>query len=67
MVELAREETIVIVPQNQQQSARESDTSAVFLATHRTPGVIVEHGRTDAMFGSPRDQRTSDYVNGRFG
>jgi len=29
--------------------------------------VIVEHGPTDAMFGSPQDQRTEDYVNGRFG
>jgi phosphate transport system ATP-binding protein len=67
MVELAREVTIVIVTHNMQQAARVSDTCAFFLATHRTPGVIVEHGRTDAMFGSPRDERTSDYVNGRFG
>jgi phosphate transport system ATP-binding protein len=29
--------------------------------------VIVEHGDTEAMFTSPQDQRTSDYVNGRFG
>jgi phosphate transport system ATP-binding protein len=50
-----------------QQAARVSDTCAFFLATHRTPGVIVEHGRTDAMFGNPRDERTADYVNGRFG
>jgi phosphate transport system ATP-binding protein len=67
MVELAREVTIVIVTHNMQQAARVSDTCAFFLATHRTPGVIVEHGRTDAMFGSPRDERTADYVNGRFG
>jgi phosphate transport system ATP-binding protein len=67
MVELAREVTIVIVTHNMQQAARVSDTCAFFLATHRTPGVIVEHGQTDAMFGSPRDERTSDYVNGRFG
>ena len=32
-----------------------------------TPGVIVEHGPTDAMFHNPQDPRTSDYVNGRFG
>ena len=31
------------------------------------PGVIVERGQTDAMFSSPRDPRTADYVNGRFG
>ena len=67
MVELAREVTIVIVTHNMQQAARVSNTCAFFLATHRTPGVIVEHGRTDAMFGNPRDERTADYVNGRFG
>jgi phosphate transport system ATP-binding protein len=67
MVELAREVTIVIVTHNMQQAARVSDTCAFFLATHRTPGVIVEHGQTGAMFGNPRDERTADYVNGRFG
>jgi ABC-type phosphate transport system ATPase subunit len=29
--------------------------------------LLVEHGPTDAMFGSPQDHRTNDYVNGRFG
>ena len=67
MVELAREVTIVIVTHNMQQAARVSDTCAFFLASQQTPGIIVEHGRTDTMFGSPQDQRTSDYVNGRFG
>ncbi|GAA5154118.1 phosphate ABC transporter ATP-binding protein [Nocardioides marinquilinus] len=67
MLELAREVTIVIVTHNMQQAARVSDQCAFFLASHGTPGVIVEHGDTTAMFGSPRDQRTSDYVNGRFG
>ncbi len=67
MVELAREVTIVIVTHNMQQAARVSDTCAFFLASQGTPGVIVEHGQTDAMFGSPQDQRTADYVNGRFG
>ena len=37
------------------------------LASQGTPGVIVEHGDTKAMFASPQDQRTHDYVNGRFG
>ena len=67
MLELAREVTIVIVTHNMQQAARVSDECAFFLATHGTPGVIVEHGDTRAMFGNPQDQRTSDYVNGRFG
>ena len=67
MLELAREVTIVIVTHNMQQAARVSDECAFFLASHGTPGVIIEHGQTEAMFNSPQDQRTSDYVNGRFG
>ncbi|MEQ7847576.1 phosphate ABC transporter ATP-binding protein [Nocardioides kribbensis] len=67
MHELAREVTIVIVTHNMQQAARVSSQCAFFLASHGTPGVIVEHGDTRAMFESPRDERTSDYVNGRFG
>ncbi len=67
MVELAQDVTIVIVTHNMQQAARVSDQCAFFLAAQGTPGVIVEHGDTASMFGSPQDQRTSDYVNGRFG
>ena len=67
MVELAREVTIVIVTHNMQQAARVSSQCAFFLAAHGTPGVIVEHGDTRAMFENPRDERTSDYVHGRFG
>jgi len=65
--ELVDEVTIVIVTHNMQQAARVSDRCAFFLAEAGTPGVIVEHGPTPAMFASPRDQRTYDYVNGRFG
>ena len=64
---LAQEVTIVIVTHNMQQAARVSDQTAFFLASHNTPGVIVEHGDTEAMFSSPQDPRTADYVNGRFG
>jgi phosphate transport system ATP-binding protein len=32
-----------------------------------TPGQIVEAGATEQIFGNPRDPRTADYVNGRFG
>jgi phosphate transport system ATP-binding protein len=67
MKELAQEVTIVIVTHNMQQAARVSDQCAFFLASQGTPGVIVEHGDTAAMFQSPQDQRTSDYVHGRFG
>jgi phosphate transport system ATP-binding protein len=67
MLELAREVTIVIVTHNMQQAARVSDQCAFFLASHGTPGVIIEHGDTRAIFENPQDQRTNDYVNGRFG
>ena len=67
MLELAREVTLVIVTHNMQQAARVSDHCAFFLASLGTPGVIIEHGDTRALFENPQDQRTSDYVNGRFG
>ncbi|TFB64516.1 phosphate ABC transporter ATP-binding protein [Cryobacterium sp. Hz7] len=67
MLELAREVTIVIVTHNMQQAQRVSQNCAFFLAAQGTPGGIVEHGPTDAMFGNPIDPRTADYVNGRFG
>jgi phosphate transport system ATP-binding protein len=50
-----------------QQAARVSDECAFFLAEAGTPGMIVEHGPTKDMFDAPKDQRTFDYVNGRFG
>ncbi|MGW1505657.1 phosphate ABC transporter ATP-binding protein [Streptomyces mirabilis] len=65
--ELSQEVTIVIVTHNMQQAARVSDQCAFFLAEQGTPGAIVEHGTTDAMFHNPQDPRTTDYVNGRFG
>jgi phosphate transport system ATP-binding protein len=67
VMELVSEVTIVIVTHNMQQAARVSDRCAFFLAEQGTPGVIVEHGPTEAMFSSPQDSRTNDYVNGRFG
>ncbi|GAA2137198.1 phosphate ABC transporter ATP-binding protein [Kitasatospora kazusensis] len=65
--ELAETVTIVIVTHNMQQAQRVSDRCAFFLAEQGTPGAIVEHGPTGAMFATPADPRTSDYVNGRFG
>jgi phosphate transport system ATP-binding protein len=64
---LALQVTIVIVTHNMQQAARVSNQCAFFLAEQSTPGVIVEHGPTASIFGAPRDTRTADYVNGRFG
>lgn len=65
--ELAGQVTIVIVTHNMQQAARVSDQCAFFLAEQGTPGGIVEHGQTEQMFNAPADQRTADYVAGRFG
>jgi phosphate transport system ATP-binding protein len=65
--ELSDQVTIVIVTHNMQQANRVSDNCAFFLATHDTPGYIVEHGPTEQLFESPVDPRTYDYVNGRFG
>ena len=67
IIELVHEVTIVIVTHNMQQAQRVSDQCAFFLAAQGKPGVIVEHGPTEAIFGEPQDSRTHDYVNGRFG
>ena len=67
VMELVSEVTIVIVTHNMQQANRVSNNCAFFLAEQGMPGIIVEHGPTSAMFSSPQDPRTNDYVNGRFG
>jgi phosphate transport system ATP-binding protein len=65
--ELAGAVTVVIVTHNMQQAARVSQQCAFVLAEEGAPGGIVEAGPTDSIFGSPMDQRTADYVAGRFG
>jgi phosphate transport system ATP-binding protein len=65
--EVGHEVTIVIVTHNMQQARRVSDRCAFFLASENQPGVVVEHGTTEAMFADPVDARTADYVHGRFG
>ena len=67
IADLAPDVTIVIVTHNMQQAARVSQQCAFFLAEQGTPGGIVETGTTKQIFEQPRDKRTSDYVNGRFG
>ena len=64
--ELSKTMTIVIVTHNMQQAARVSDYCAFFLADGG-PGRLIEAGRTSAMFTTPSDKRTEDYVQGRFG
>lgn len=64
--DLSSSMTVVIVTHNMQQAARVSDHCAFFLSDGH-PGRVVEFGKTDVMFTSPKDQRTADYVQGRFG
>lgn len=54
--------SIVIVTHNMQQAARISDRTAFFLS-----GEVIEFDKTEVIFNSPSDKRTSDYINGRFG
>ncbi len=60
--ELRHRYTIVIVTHNMQQATRVSDRTAFFLS-----GDLVEYGETDQVFTAPRDQRTEDYITGKFG
>jgi phosphate transport system ATP-binding protein len=71
MVELKQDYTIVVVTHNMQQAARVSDRTA-FLTVEVTPagdrtGILVECDETAKIFTSPADQRTEDYITGRFG
>lgn len=61
-LELKRDYTLVVVTHNMQQAARISDSVAFFLL-----GELVEHGPTADLFRAPQDQRTVDYLTGRFG
>ena len=54
--------TIVIVTHNMQQAARISDVTAFFLM-----GELIEVEPTEKIFTAPEDQRTADYITGRFG
>ena len=66
--ELKSDVTVVIVTHNMQQASRVSDATALFLIEGEgEPGRVVEHGATGDIFERPRDRRTDDYVNGRFG
>jgi len=59
---LKEQYTIVIVPHSVQQAARVADFAAFFLM-----GEMVEYGPGTSLFTTPKDQRTEDYVTGRFG
>lgn len=61
-LELKKDYTIIMVTHNMQQATRISDNTAFFLT-----GEIVEFNETDTLFSFPKDQRTEDYITGRFG
>lgn len=62
VLELKEKYTIVMVTHNMQQAARTSDKTAFFLL-----GEIVEFGKTEQIFSMPTQQKTEDYITGRFG
>jgi phosphate transport system ATP-binding protein len=72
MQEIKTRYTIVIVTHNMQQAARVSDRTAFFTTEVNTDsdtrtGLLVEIDSTDKMFSNPSDERTENYVTGRFG
>ncbi|WP_425483018.1 phosphate ABC transporter ATP-binding protein PstB [Cellulomonas septica] len=72
IAELRSRYTIVIVTHNMQQAARVADRTAFFTAdvdvrTGERCGVLVEYDHTGKIFENPADQRTEDYISGRFG
>ncbi|MFM5980737.1 MAG: phosphate ABC transporter ATP-binding protein PstB [Sphaerospermopsis kisseleviana] len=64
---LRSELTIVIVTHNMQQATRVSDFTAFFSTDESRIGQMVEFGDTSQIFRNPLDERTRDYVAGRFG
>lgn len=62
LYELAKKYTIVLVPHSVQQAARTADRAAFFLG-----GELIEYAEGKKIFTNPQDQRTEDYVEGRFG
>ena len=61
-LQLKEKYTIVMVTHNMQQAARISDRTAFFLL-----GEVIEYDETQKLFSIPQDQRTEDYITGRFG
>jgi phosphate transport system ATP-binding protein len=67
MRELAKDYTIIVVTHNMQQAARVSDYTAFFTMDEDRAGMLVEYAPTNQIFTNPRDNRTEDYITGRFG
>jgi phosphate transport system ATP-binding protein len=68
MAELKKNYTMVIVTHNMQQAARVSDYTAFMLVQEQgEPGRIIEFDDTNTIFTNPSDERTENYITGRFG
>ncbi len=72
MQEIKTEFTIIIVTHNMQQAARVSDRTAFFTTevnenSDTRTGLLVEYAATEKIFSNPEDERTENYVTGRFG
>jgi phosphate transport system ATP-binding protein len=72
MVEIKDDYSIIIVTHNMQQAARVSDRCAFFTTevneeSDTRTGVLVEYDRTEKLFSNPSDERTENYITGRFG
>ncbi len=62
LMELKDKYTIAIVTHNMQQASRIADYTAFFLI-----GEMIEYGKTADLFSRPQDERTENYITGRFG
>ena len=62
VLQLKQDYTIIMVTHNMQQALRVSDRTAFFLL-----GQVIEEDATEKLFSAPQDQRTEDYITGRFG
>jgi phosphate transport system ATP-binding protein len=70
MQDLKNSYTLVIVTHNMQQAARVAERTAFFsldVSSGKRAGILVEYDDTEKLFTRPSDQRTEDYVTGRFG
>lgn len=62
MTELKKEFTVIVVTHNMQQAARIADYTSFLVL-----GELIEHGLSSQIFTNPKEQKTEDYVTGRFG
>ena len=61
MTELSKEHTVVVVTHNMQQATRVADKTAFFYL-----GELIEAGPTKELFSNPKEERTKEYLSGRF-